>query len=49
MSMINCSVNHCTGLELTICVEFDPGSYVVNYGFIYVVNKYARDFYMENL
>ncbi len=32
-----------------ICVEFDPGSYVVNYGFIYVVDKYARDFYMENV
>ncbi len=30
----------CFVLELylkSICVEFDPGSYVVNYGFIYAL------------
>ncbi len=35
----------------SICIEFGPGSYVVNYGFIimpFVVDKYAWDFYMEN-
>ena len=33
----------------SICVPFSPETYVVNYGFmLYVVDKYARDFYMEN-
>ncbi len=36
---------HWPGLK-SICVEFDPGSYVVNYGFImlYVVDKYCLGF-----
>ncbi len=35
----------------SICVEFGPGSYVVNYDLImllWLTSTYARDFYMEN-
>ncbi len=36
---------------ITICIELSLESSVVNYGFMYafyVVDKYARDLYMDN-
>ncbi len=42
--------SHLSNLK-SICVKFDPGSYVVKASFrLYVVDKtwYARDLYMEN-
>ncbi len=37
-------------MKLQYYIEFGPGSYVVNYGFIYALcgGQYAWDFYMEN-
>ena len=38
------------GIKKSICIEFDPGSYVINYGFIYALcgGQRAWDFYMVN-